>query len=68
VSFTLILLATTCVYSTIDFSLKKKVEERATYQMLMEHPFLEHHAKVNKDISEFVAEVLYQSSSEDETW
>jgi hypothetical protein len=36
--------------------------------MLMEHPFLEHHARVNKDISEFVAEVLDRRESEDEAW
>jgi hypothetical protein len=30
------------------FRLKKSVSERATYFSLMEHPFLQHHAMVNR--------------------
>lgn len=50
----------------INKTLKKDVDERASYSELRQHPFLVHHAKANTDISTFVADVLDNSSEEDE--
>jgi len=47
-------------------TLKKEANERPSYPELLEHEFLVHHAKVNTDISPFVAEVLNNSTEEDE--
>ena len=44
----------------------KKVVERATYPELMQHQFLKHHAAAVTDIAAFVAEVLDNSTEEDE--
>jgi len=50
----------------INRSLRKEVEERATYPELLRHPFLTYHENVNTDISGFVAEVLDNSTEENE--
>ncbi len=44
----------------------KNVNERAVYQDLLEHPFLKHHAEAITDIAAFVAEILDNSTEEDE--
>ncbi len=36
----------------------KEVIHRATYSVLLEHPFLVHHQEIDTDISAFVASVL----------
>ena len=36
------------IFLLFFFRLKKKVAERATYMSLLEHPFLQHHALVNR--------------------
>ena len=38
--------------------LHKKVDDRATYPQLLEHPFLQLHRQKNTDISAFVSAVL----------
>jgi len=50
----------------INKTLKKDVDERASYPDLREHPFLVYHAKVNTNISSFVSEILDNSREEDE--
>lgn len=50
----------------INKSLKKDVDERASYPELLQHPFLVYHAKVNTNISGFVSEVLDNSTEEHE--
>eukprot|EP00094_Tigriopus_californicus_P004245 TCALIF_04091-PA protein Name:"Similar to Map2k3 Dual specificity mitogen-activated protein kinase kinase 3 (Mus musculus)" AED:0.07 eAED:0.07 QI:317/0.8/0.66/1/0.8/0.83/6/203/315 len=42
----------------INMTLQKKVNERATYSALLEHPFLQLHSQMNTDISGFVSQVL----------
>ncbi|CAB4054198.1 MAP2K3 [Lepeophtheirus salmonis] len=42
----------------IKKTLYKEVERRSNYTELMDHPFLKEHMKLNKNISEFVCEVL----------
>jgi hypothetical protein len=44
----------------------KTVTERAGYPELLEHPFLQHHSKVNTNISPFVSDVLDNSTDADE--
>lgn len=46
----------------INRSLRKEVDERATYPELLSHPFLVYHEGVNTDISGFVSEILDNSS------
>ncbi len=52
--------------AALPFRLMKKVVERATYPELMQHQFLKHHAAAVTDIAAFVAEVLDNSTEEDE--
>lgn len=48
------------------YRLKKDVDERACYQLLMQDPFLVHHGQANTNISSFVSDVLDNSTEEDE--
>ena len=50
----------------IFYSLRKEVDERATYPELLQHPFLVYHEGVDTDISGFVAEILDNTTVEDE--
>ena len=53
-------------YYFIFFRLKKDVNERAGYPQLLQDEFLVHHGKANKDISEFVSDVLDNSTEENQ--
>ena len=46
--------------------LQKRVQDRATLQQLLGHPFLEHHSQAETDVASFVADILDNSSIEDE--
>ena len=48
------------------YRLRKEVDERATYPELLQHPFLVYHEGVDTDISGFVAEILDNTTAEDE--
>jgi len=50
----------------IEKTLKKDVNERAGYPQLLQDEFLVHHGKANKDISEFVSDVLDNSTEENQ--
>ena len=49
-----------------DFRLQKRVQDRATLQQLLGHPFLEHHSQAQTDVASFVADILDNSAIEDE--
>ena len=46
--------------------LQKRVQDRSTLQQLLGHPFLEHHSQAETDVATFVADILDNSSIEDE--
>ena len=46
--------------------LKKDVNERAGYPQLLQDPFLVHHGEANKNISDFVSDVLDNSTEENQ--
>ena len=46
--------------------LQKRVQDRATLQQLLGHPFLEHHSQAQTDVASFVIDILDNSSIEDE--
>ena len=48
------------------FRLQKRVQDRSTLQQLLGHPFLEHHGQAPTDVASFVADILDNSSAEDE--
>jgi serine/threonine protein kinase len=50
----------------ITRTLQKRVQDRATLQQLLGHPFLEHHSQAQTDVASFVADILDNSSIEDE--
>lgn len=51
------------------FRLKKDVNQRAGYPLLKQDPFLVYHEHANTNISEFVSDVLDNSTVEDvEEW
>ena len=52
-------------YLTI-FRLKKDVNERAAYPQLLQDPFLVLHGEANKNISDFVSDVLDNSTEENQ--
>lgn len=50
----------------ITRTLQKRVQDRATLQQLLGHPFLEHHSQAQTDVASFVIDILDNSSIEDE--
>ena len=46
--------------------MQKRVENRATLQQLLEHPFLQHHGTAQTDVASFVCDILNNSTVEDE--
>ena len=49
------------------FRLQKEVNTRATlHKLLYDHPFLQHHSTAPTDVAGFVADVLDNSSADDE--
>lgn len=50
----------------ITRTLQKRVQDRATLQQLLGHPFLEHHSQAQTDVASFVADILDNSAIEDE--